>query len=412
MKAEEARGVNASVDVALFRARSGRRGPRPQKKGARPGGGAPLTGLGSGSGFFEPEAALLGFFKKAGFFAGSAEPDVDVLDGFADFLGDFAGRGAGFADSVKDFFDFLLDPAFRGAGLGGAGAGFAAPAGFGAKDADGGFGFAGGQGGDLVLDFGHFREKVFFFLGEREKRGQGACVDVCKFHKGFIPDRNPEIGKAFLMDKRVIFEKPAPGEIHLFHVESGGKEEILSDQEKLRYKSLISEHAAQIFLKGRSAVREIGAKYTGKTPWLLEVETDAGGKPRFRNIPDLHFNVSHSGGQVSVAFSCGAVGVDLERKERKGDFVGLAKRFFHPEEQARVVDGGGRVFLELWTAKEAMLKLAGKGIAGGLERARVMENGEGVWDAAGIFLHRFETEICLGAVASFSPIRSVREAAY
>jgi len=141
--------------------------------------------------FGRAEAALLGFFEEAGFFAGAAEPDVDVLDGFADFLGDFAGGGSGFADFVKDFFDFLLDPAFWGAGFAGrAGSAFATAAGFGAENADGGPGFARGEGCDLFFDFRHFREKGFFFLGERKKRGQGSCVDVCKFHKAFLTDMN------------------------------------------------------------------------------------------------------------------------------------------------------------------------------------------------------------------------------
>jgi phosphopantetheinyl transferase len=68
--------------------------------------------------------------------------------------------------------------------------------------------------------------------------------------------------------------------------------------------------------------------------------------------------------------------------------------------------------LEIWTAKEAMLKLAGKGIAAGLDKARVMENGEGFLESTRVFLHRFETDVCLGAVASFSPIQTVREATY
>ncbi len=372
-----------------------------------------FAGVAGGSGFLEAESAFFGFFEKAGFFAGSAEPDVDVLDGFADFLGDFADGGSGFADFVEDFLDLLLDPAFGGAGFGGgAGGGFASAAGFGAEDADGGFGFAGGEGGDLFFDFGDFREEDFFFLGERKKCGQGACVDVCKFHKKFTTDRNLETGKTFFMKEREFFNKPGRGEIHLYDVKSAGVLENLSESEQERYKSFVAESAARMFLAGRSAVREIGAKYTGKTPWGLELEAGEGGKPGFRDVADLHFNVSHSGGQVSVVFSRESVGVDVERKERKGDFVGLARRFFHPEEGERVAAGGGGVFLKIWTAKEAMLKLGGRGIAGGVERARVGEDGVCRLDSTRVYLHRFETEMCVGAVASFSPIGGVRAASF
>jgi 4'-phosphopantetheinyl transferase len=162
-------------------------------------------------------------------------------------------------------------------------------------------------------------------------------------------------------------------------------------------------------------VRKIGAAYTGKTPLQLEVEVGERGKPYFINARDLHFNLSHSGEQVSVAFSSESVGLDLEKKERKGDFVELAKRFFHPEEQALLEKGGGdgaRAFLELWTAKEAMLKLAGKGIAGGLEGARVFGNGTFFLESRRVFISRFELENHVGAVASFSPIERVREATF
>jgi 4'-phosphopantetheinyl transferase len=186
--------------------------------------------------------------------------------------------------------------------------------------------------------------------------------------------------------------------------------DVLSASEKERYGAYASGLAAEMFLRGRSVLREIGSGYTGKTPWDLHVEVAEGGKPFFANVADLHFNVSHSGGHLSVAFSGAPMGLDLEKKGRKGDFVAIAKRFFHPEEWARVEEGGDGVFLEVWTAKEAILKLVGKGIAGGLQVARVLENGEGLLGSKRVYLHRFETESCVGAVAGFSPIRSVREA--
>ncbi len=214
------------------------------------------------------------------------------------------------------------------------------------------------------------------------------------------------------MGNEDFFKIPEWGEVHLFHVECVGDVNFLNTSEKERYESYGMETVARVFLKGRSALRELGGFYTGNTPLFFDVEAGEGGKPYFHNWQDLHFNLSHSGEQLSLAFSSEPVGVDLERKERKGDFLELAKRFFHPEERARVESEGGGVFLEIWTAKEAMLKLAGKGIAAGLEKTRVLENGEGFLESTRIFLHRFETEMCVGAVASFSPIRVVREATY
>lgn len=206
--------------------------------------------------------------------------------------------------------------------------------------------------------------------------------------------------------------RPGPGEIDLFHVGREGDLNLLDASEFNRYQNYGTESVARMFLKGRSALKEIGALYTGNTPCFLQVEVDGNGKPYFRNCADLHFNLSHSGEQLSVAFSRDPVGLDLERKGRKGNYLELARRFFHPEERARVEEGGGGVFLEIWTAKEAMLKLAGEGIAAGLDKVRVMENGEGFLESTRIFLQRFETETCVGAVAGFSPIQFVRESTY
>lgn len=206
--------------------------------------------------------------------------------------------------------------------------------------------------------------------------------------------------------------KPEPGEVHLYHVESVGSLGDLSNLEKEKYESYASRLRAEMYLKGRSALRGIGAIYTGKNPWALDVEVAEGGKPFFANAMDLHFNVSHSGERLSVAFSGGPVGLDLEKKKREGDFAAIAKRFFDPGERARVEVGGRGVFLEIWTAKEAMLKLEGKGIAAGLEAVRVLETGEGWHGSTRIFLRRFETADCVGAVAGFSLIEAVREATY
>jgi 4'-phosphopantetheinyl transferase len=53
----------------------------------------------------------------------------------------------------------------------------------------------------------------------------------------------------------------------------------------------------------------------------------------------------------------------------------LAERFFHPEETAALLaldrSEQEQAFLQLWTAKEAVLKAMGRGIAFGLERLRL-----------------------------------------
>lgn len=211
------------------------------------------------------------------------------------------------------------------------------------------------------------------------------------------------------------FEIPEPGEFHIYRVDSEGDETILSDSEKKRYAAFKSQDAALIYLQGHSAARHLAANYTGKKPQKLEFATALEGKPFFPCTPQLHFNISHSGGEVFIIFSCDPVGFDIEKNSRKADFTKLAKRYFQAREMELMNDSlkpESIAFLELWTAKEAMLKLLGIGIAAGLNKSLILNEEEGVFDEKKIHLRRYFSEDLTGSLASFSKIRLVREFTY
>ncbi len=211
------------------------------------------------------------------------------------------------------------------------------------------------------------------------------------------------------------FEILKPGEFHIHRVTSEGDEKILSDFEKNRYALFSSPQSALIYLKGHSAARNLAACYTGKNPSELEFETEPEGKPFFKCTPNLHFNLSHSGEAIFIVFSSEPVGFDIENKYRKADFLKLAGRFFHPGELELMNNSSkpeSLAFLELWTAKEAMLKLLGSGISSGLDNAIVLNSKEGVFHQNKIHLRRYDGTDFLGALASFTPIRLVQEFTY
>lgn len=135
------------------------------------------------------------------------------------------------------------------------------------------------------------------------------------------------------------------------------------------------------------------------------------GKPFLPDVKDLHFNLSHSGGELAVAFSRNEVGFDIESKARRASYGAIARRFFNAAE-ARAVeeagDQGREVFFRLWTAKEAVLKLEGTGISGGLQRALVSPGTSAELDGRQVFLGRVEWEGHTGAVASFHEIAQLR----
>lgn len=103
------------------------------------------------------------------------------------------------------------------------------------------------------------------------------------------------------------------------------------------------------------------------------IERGTHGKPFAPDLPDLHFNLSHAGHHVLLAFSRDmALGVDLEVVQRRVSLDGIARRFFAPAETL-ALSGlpeplQHSAFLQLWTHKEAVLKALGIGIGFGLER--------------------------------------------
>lgn len=126
--------------------------------------------------------------------------------------------------------------------------------------------------------------------------------------------------------------------------------------------------------KNRSLWAELFARWrlaqaSGKKPLEIALDHDEKGAPVCRGAA-LALSLSHSGAYIAVAVGRAPVGVDVERKRKTP--VGVAKRWFRPEENALLKTEGtedtqSRTFFRLWTVKEAALKYIGKGLAGGLE---------------------------------------------
>ena len=120
---------------------------------------------------------------------------------------------------------------------------------------------------------------------------------------------------------------------------------------------------------------------------LPDIIRTEGGKPYFKDCPDRHFNLSHSGDLAMCALSDAPVGVDIEvirpRKE------GLPWYTFKGEDYERYLALGGdwEAFYTLWTEVESVIKYTGEGLKA-YRRARLPEgcvishlSGDG-WKAA------------------------------
>lgn len=122
------------------------------------------------------------------------------------------------------------------------------------------------------------------------------------------------------------------------------------------------------YLRRADAVRCLAAdallRYAlGPGEYTEEKGTD--GKPHIRDNADFHYNLSHSGNWVVIAYGGSRVGVDVEGLRLVRDYEALARRYFAPEEQAWCAEGEdlSRRFLEVWTGKESYLKYMGTGLS-------------------------------------------------
>ena len=118
----------------------------------------------------------------------------------------------------------------------------------------------------------------------------------------------------------------------------------------------------------RCLVSESLLRYAAREQAALHafaVEYDTYGKPRIRGREDLHFNISHSGSWVVLAWSSGEVGIDVEVFRPDDQKKAVARRYFTQVEQQYVFreeTGWDRRFYEIWTAKESYLKYLGTGL--------------------------------------------------
>lgn len=194
-------------------------------------------------------------------------------------------------------------------------------------------------------------------------------------------------------------ERMKPEALHIWRFLPGDAS-ILSGAEREQAMRMASGPAREAFLAGRAGVRSAASRYCGRPPADLEIRTDPDGKP-FLHGTGLEFNLSHSGGTVVAAFSTAPVGIDIETPGRPRDYLAIARRFFHPDEVGSL--GSEDDFLRLWTAKEAMLKLAGCGLAGGLDVARPGDGRVGELRGEPVYLRSFRLGTQTAAVASFRP---------
>lgn len=149
---------------------------------------------------------------------------------------------------------------------------------------------------------------------------------------------------------------------------------------------LKNKKAAYVSMTAGLLLQGVVEREFGLKPDDILIGKGENGKPYLKEYPEYKYNISHSGDMVMMAYSKQELGVDIEEIRVKDTKV--AKRCFVPHEYLYVLNGNddsdetvydepvfdgcgedkmnaerSRRFFEIWTLKEAYLKLSGKGIS-------------------------------------------------
>lgn len=139
----------------------------------------------------------------------------------------------------------------------------------------------------------------------------------------------------------------------------------LSEAEKTRAASFRSPVDSVHWAACRAGLRLTLAQACGIDPKRVPIILGPNGKPLLDHpFTHLHFNLSHCTDLALVAVASAPVGIDIERSDRSHDLLGSEESFCHPDELTDLPlenDPRALTLLEIWAAKESVLKALGTG---------------------------------------------------
>ena len=126
--------------------------------------------------------------------------------------------------------------------------------------------------------------------------------------------------------------------------------------------------------RSTDALRVCIARYLQIDPHSVNMQRRENGRPVLASpLSELRFSASHSGDALLLGFMRGdCIGVDIESLKPRPHVLELTRRFFTAHEAAALaampITEHEDAFYRLWTAKEALLKAIGHGLAHALSR--------------------------------------------
>lgn len=145
---------------------------------------------------------------------------------------------------------------------------------------------------------------------------------------------------------------------------------LLSDAEKARSERFKFYKHRKRFIASHGFMRSVLSLYCNTSAEQLEFSLKEQGKPKLifnKKQADIRFNLSHSNNLALLAIrACIEVGVDIEFIQKKIGWKKITQRFFTIAEQQALFslaeEQQKAAFFQLWTRKEAHMKVTGQGL--------------------------------------------------
>ncbi|WP_338732256.1 4'-phosphopantetheinyl transferase [Bacillus subtilis] len=140
---------------------------------------------------------------------------------------------------------------------------------------------------------------------------------------------------------------------------------FISPEKREKCRRFYHKEDAHRTLLGDVLVRSVISRQYQLDKSDIRFSTQEYGKPCIPDLPDAHFNISHSGRWVIGAFDSQPIGIDIEKT--KPISLEIAKRFFSKTEYSDLLakdkDEQTDYFYHLWSMKESFIKQEGKGLS-------------------------------------------------
>ena len=146
---------------------------------------------------------------------------------------------------------------------------------------------------------------------------------------------------------------------------------LLTAQEKERSERFKFYKHRKLFIASHGFLHTVLSYYNDTPLGEIQFDYNEHGKPRISeecNPDNIMFNLSHSGHLAILAVCKNQnIGIDIELKERDTDWQGITKRFFTKSEHEALFKLPEALrkdaFYQMWTRKEAHMKVTGKGLS-------------------------------------------------